>query len=238
VIVPELDGGYPLWIVIEPHDRHDTLARAFVADHNANVHVMYRKDVGGLFSETQPWVEHSYAAAGGLLYGRFSGADLLVAALARSKEPQSGAHPPELRAFEGPTIAVKPETSPVSLAVDPRSETVLAGTQWLLQNGQWRGPLKGAVKGHGHVIAAGNDAFHAIVTAEDKTRNVPVLYTQLLSGAEWSVPLQVGVANENLHMDAYLMQQSMDIAAGADGRVFIIWPAKEGLMGRWVEGMP
>lgn len=51
VIVPEIDSGYPVWTVIEPNDKHNTLTMAAAADDKSSVCLIYRKDVGGC----SPW---------------------------------------------------------------------------------------------------------------------------------------------------------------------------------------
>ena len=64
VIVPEIDSAYPVWVVVEPNDKHNTLVKAAAADGKSNVCLIYRKDVGGLFStEDQPGVAQSEAVA-------------------------------------------------------------------------------------------------------------------------------------------------------------------------------
>jgi hypothetical protein len=245
VIVPEIDSAYPVWTVVEPNDKHNTLVKAAAADGKSNVCLIYSKDVGGLFSnEIQAGVPQSIAALGGLWYGCIPGLGARAAG-ASSDVPSTGASRTlknriQLRPFEGAAFPTTAGIAPISVAVGPQTGTVLAGTQWLLQDSHWQGPLPGSsvIAGSAHVIAAGNNGFHAVGIAHDAydngwgNRYPAILYSRLSPERGWSQPVEVGTAY--VQTNAYWTQHSTNIAATADGRVFIVWPAAEGLVGRWV----
>jgi hypothetical protein len=237
VIVPEIDSAYPMWTVIEPNDKHNTLTMAAAADDKSSVCLIYEKVVGGLLStEDELW------------FGCVPGLDAYTARTsAPTGAPLNTKASPKLtdrivvRPFAGAAIPLTYRIAPRSLAVDPHTGSVLAGAQWLLQSDRWQGPLPGSsiIAGHLHVIAAGNDSFHAVAIAHGAYNTgsgnwyPAILYSRLSAEHAWSQPLEVGKAY--VQTNAYWTQQSTDITATADGRVFIVWPATEGLVGRWVE---
>jgi hypothetical protein len=234
-----------VWTIVEPNDKHNTLVKAAAADGKSNVCLIYRKDVGGLFStEDQPGVVQS-PYAGGLWYGCIPGFGARAAGASAAADVTSNRASRtlkdrvQLRPFQG--VALPPAgIAPISVAVDPKTGTVLAGTAWLLQDSHWQGALPGSslIAGYGHVIAAGNNSFHAVGIAHGAYYNgagnwyPAILYSRLSPERGWSQPVEVGTAY--VQTNAYWTQESTDIAATAEGRVFIVWPAAEGLVGRWV----
>jgi hypothetical protein len=239
VIVPEIDSAYPVWTVVEPNDKHNTLAKAAAADGKSNVCLIYAKGVGGLFSTDKPWWYGCIAGFGSRAAGASAAADVPSTGASRTLKNRV-----QLRPFQGAALPPTHGIAPMSVAVDPQTGTVLAGTLWLIQNSHWQGPLPGAsvIAGYGHVIAAGNIGFHAVGIARDAYYNgrgnwyPAIFYSRLSPGRGWSPPVEVGTAY--VQTNAYWTQQSTSIAATADGRVFIVWPAAEGLVGRWVEAVP
>lgn len=198
----------------------------------------------------QPGVAQSDAVLGEKWFGCIPGLDAQSARTsAPTGTPRNSKTSPKLtdrivvRPFAGAAIPFTYRIAPRSLAVDPQTGSVLAGAQWLLQRERWQGPLPGSsiIAGHGHVIAAGNDSFHAVAIAHGAYTNgagnwyPAILYSRLSADHTWSQPLEVGQAY--VQTNAYWTKQSTDITATANGRVFIVWPAAEGLVGRWVENV-
>jgi hypothetical protein len=240
VIVPEIDSAYPVWTVVEPNDKHDTLVKAAAADGKSNVCLIYTKSVGGLFGTVDGWWYGCIPGLGARAAGASVEADVPSTGASRTLKNRV-----QLRPYQGaltPTAGIGTVSGigPVSVAVDPQTGTVLAGTKWLVQDSHFQGPLPGAsvIAEYGHVIAAGNNGFHAVGIAHGAYSNgsgnwyPAILYSRLSPERSWSPPVEVGTAY--VQTTAYWTQQSTNVAATADGRVFIVWPAAEGLVGRWV----
>lgn len=90
-------------------------------------------------------------------------------------------------------------------------------------------------------VVQNNNSFHAVAIAHGAYSNgsgewyPAILYSRLSAEHAWTQPLEVGKAY--VQTNAYWTGQSTDITATEDGRVFIVWPAAEGLVGRWVENV-
>jgi len=236
VIVPEIDSGYPSWEVLDPRGKKDTLTKAVAADRQSNVHVLYSEARGGIFSGDNYQSGMPPALMGEAYYARIPAQQAVRGAAEESVRPQTMRESRQLRAFTGQLQ--RRSWSPVSLAVDPGLGTALVGTQWRLNGGEWSGPLKGSMIGYGRVAPAGRDRFHAIMVGNGltdwriDTKDIPLLY-MLLSGRQWSASLELGAVSAR---DALgFMPDKIDIVDAPNGRAFVVWPTRAGVVGRWIE---
>jgi hypothetical protein len=239
VIVPEIESGYPSWAVLDPQGKQDTLTNAVAADGKSNVQVLYSKSRGGLFSADNNQNGMPPAAMEEAHYGRISAQELAGGMADASVRSQGTPESRHLRAFAG--RLQHGSWSPVSLAVDPGLGTALVGTQWRLSGDEWSGPLKGSMIGYGRVAPAGHDQFHAVIVGNGltdwrtDTKNIPLMY-MLLSGQEWSAPLELGVVGARDVLG--FMPDKIDIVNAGNGRAFVVWPTRDGVIGRWIETIP
>lgn len=207
------------WNVFDLPGRFDSFPLALASDPLGNLHVLYYKALGGLLRAM----------------------DLRYASLnVRDLAPDAARHP------EGKELKVKDKVlrlqnvsgsrlpkrqadqraEPDILAADPQSGAVLVGTDLLIQGGRYTDEIRGSLAREGglfmHTAPAGNNAFHATSGS----------YYRLLTGLEWSAPLQLGVAETASFWGS--PWGACDLASTGNGKAFATWPVPQGIMGRWI----
>lgn len=218
-LVVAAEGNTESWNVFDLPGRFDSFPLALASDPLGNLHVLYYKALGGLLRAM----------------------DLRYASLnVRDLAPDAARHPEgkelkvkdkvlRLQNVSGsrlPKRQVDQRAAPDNLAADPQSGAVLVGTDLLIQGGRYTDEIRGSLAREGglfmHTAPAGNNAFHA--TSGPRYG--------LLTGLEWSAPLELGVAKVASFWGS--PWGACDLASTGNGKAFATWPVPQGIMGRWI----
>jgi hypothetical protein len=81
------------------------------------------------------------------------------------------------------------------------------------------------------VASSGNDRFHAVAVGAG-----PIYYLNF-SGNVWSPPVALGRASTSLWFTNHVVD-AVEIASNGSRRAVVVWPTKEGIVGRWIEFIP
>lgn len=205
------------WNVLELPGRFDTFPLALASDPLGNLHVLYYRSLGGLLSAMDP------------RHARLHLRDLAPDA---SRHPQARQLRVRdrlltLQSISGSLLPKLPSSSgiaPSNLAVDPQTGALLVGTDLLILGDKYADELRGSLlQGGGlRTAPAGNNAFHAASGSR----------YGLLTGFEWSDPLQLGVAEVASFLGS--PWGACDLVSTGSGRAFATWPVPQGIVGRWI----
>lgn len=251
MIVPEMAPTYTTWMVLEPESILDTDLWAFGADGQGAIHVAYE--------QSRPNVMVQY---GEVSHAKFViKPDRTAPPTASSDVTAPLRERRQLQAIPGgraigynnkPTFIYPP----VSIAIDPDSGTTLvvrrsggfeeffqlreAGPRgFLVRDEEWSAAIPMAVSNvmKTSVAPSGNDRFHAVVVGERTNfwtdGDNPIYYLNLTSNV-WSPPVTLGLAN-NSHWIFKGFVDSVEVASNGSRRAVVVWPTKEGIVGRWIE---
>lgn len=251
MIVPEMAPTYTTWMVLEPESILDTDLWAFGADGQGAIHVAYE--------QSRPNVMVQY---GEVSHAKFViEPDRTAPPTASSDVTAPLRERRQLQAIPGgraigynnkPTFIYPP----VSIAIDPDSGTTLvvrrsggfeeffqlreAGPRgFLVRDEEWSAAIPMAVSNvmKTSVAPSGNDRFHAVVVGERTNfwtdGDNPIYYLNLTSNV-WSPPVTLGLAN-NSHWIFKGFVDSVEVASNGSRRAVVVWPTKEGIVGRWIE---
>ena len=251
MIVPEMAPTYTTWMVLEPESILDTDLWAFGADGQGAIHVAYE--------QSRPNVVVQY---GEVSHAKFViEPDRTAPPTASSDVTAPLRERRQLQAIPGgraigynnkPTFIYPP----VSIAIDPDSGTTLvvrrsggfeeffqlreAGPRgFLVRDEEWSAAIPMAVSNvmKTSVAPSGNDRFHAVVVGERTNfwtdGDNPIYYLNLTSNV-WSPPVTLGLAN-NSHWIFKGFVDSVEVASNGSRRAVVVWPTKEGIVGRWIE---
>ena len=229
IIWPWFTRGYRLVLAAEDHTdswnvfdlpgRFDSFPLALAADPLGNIHVLYFKSLGGILRAMD--LRHASLNVHDLVPEASrhpEGKELKVKNKVLKLQNTSGSplpkHQTELRSV------------PNNLAADPQSGAVLVGMDLLIRGGQYTDAIRGSpAQGAGmftHTAPAGNNAFHATNKS----------HYRLLTGLEWSAPLQLGVAKTASFWGS--PWGACDLVSTGNGKAFATWPTPQGIMGRWI----
>jgi len=208
------------WNVFDLQGRFDSLPIAFSSDSHGNLHVLYYKTLGGL---AQHIVD--------LRYARLNLSDLAAdaprhpeAKELKLKEKVLSIH--NVSGSQLPKTQARDRSTPRNLAQDPQSGLVLVGTDLLILGGRYTDEIRGSPAQEGSMFTrtapAGNNAFHAT----NGTRY------RLLTGTEWSAPLELGVAEVGSFWGS--PSGAYGLASVGNGKAFATWPTPQGIVGRWI----
>lgn len=229
VIVAETSAGFGPWVVLEPQAKADTRIAALVADHSGAAYVRYMSETGGMGGTS----EERYAQISAALLGGTEGAN--------SGTPGTRGIDGGIGQLRGVTGGVDDEKDcPSALAVDPQSGIALVGLRVLLSGrdlvaGPLDLPLDVRVRNPDvRTVAAGGDAFHALVTAAEVGQtDSRFAWYLMFSEGKWSAPIRLGSTGVasfwGTGWDAY------GITSLPSGAAFLVWPTAGGIIGRWVE---
>jgi hypothetical protein len=207
------------WNVFDLPGRFDSFPLALASDQLGNIHMLYYKSLGGLLKAMD------------LRYASLTVHDLAPDA---ARHPEGRELKVKNRVLKLQNISGSPfpkpqaqhRFAPGNLAADPQSGIVLVGMDLLIQGGKYTDEIRGSSAQGGsmftHTAPAGNNAFHA--TSGPRYR--------LLTGLEWSAPLQLGVAEVASFWGSPWGE--CDLASTGNGKAFATWPTPDGIMGRWI----
>jgi hypothetical protein len=243
MIVPEMAPTYTTWMVLEPKSNLDTDFWAFGADGQGVIHVAYE--------QSRPNVMTYF---GEISHAKFViEQDRSVAPPASSDVTSPLQNRRQLLAiptgqalfsnnrgnFIGPpvSIAVAPDSG-AALVVkrDPVLESFFAfkgrPISYLVRDKELSDsiplPLSPFMKCS--VASSGNDRFHAVVVGEG---DGPIYYLNF-SGNVWSPPVALGIPNTSHWFFSHVVD-AVEIASNGSRRAVVVWPTKEGIVGRWIE---
>lgn len=208
------------WNVFDLTGRLDSVPLALASDLAGTLHVLYYKSMGGLLKDMD------------LHFARLDIRDLAPDAGRHpdGKELKAGDRLLKLRNVAGsqvPNTHAQRRSVPCSMAADPGSGAVLIGMDLLIRGGEYTDAIRGSLPPEGGMFTrtapAGDNAFHALVGAG---------CYRLLSGLEWSAPLQLGVAEVASFWGS--PWEACDLASTGNGKAFATWPTPHGIMGRWI----
>jgi hypothetical protein len=224
VVAPEAGIAEQYWYVLDPQDNRDTSDSMLAAGNDNNLHVVYSASRYVVVREScQP--RYAQIALVPLQAGVARGA-----AVTRDKKRLFAVRGTEIPLFVTDTTCL----GQASVAEDPGSGTLLIvsahDSSIDLTHGQWSLPLRLPLASffEPRLAPAGGDAFHLM--AIDK---IDVLYLQYAQGS-WSAPVKIG-QSEVASTFGYI-SDALAIASTANNRAFAVWPAKTGIVGRWLEG--
>ena len=87
------------------------------------------------------------------------------------------------------------------------------------------------------IASSGNDRFHAVVVGEPlnpwSDGDRPIYYLNF-SGNVWSAPVALGIPNTSHWFFSHVVD-AVEIASNGSRRAAVVWPTKEGIVGRWIE---
>lgn len=219
-LVLAAEGSPACWNVFDLTGRRDSRPLAMASDLAGNLHVLYYKSLGGLLMEMD---RH---------YARLDSRDLAPdpARHPDGKDLKAGSRVLRLQNVAGSRIRnthAARRSAPCSMAVDPGSGTILIGTDMLIRGAKYTNAISGSLSPEGGIFTrtapAGGSAFHALVGAGSY---------RLLSGLEWSAPLQLGDAQVASFWAS--PWGACDLASPGNGKVFATWPTPQGIVGRWI----
>jgi hypothetical protein len=78
------------------------------------------------------------------------------------------------------------------------------------------------------VASSGNDRFHAVVVGDG-----PIYYLNFSENV-WSPPVALGIPNTSHWFFSHVVD-AVEIASNGSRRAVVVWPTKEGIVGRWIE---
>lgn len=251
MIVPEMAPTYTTWMVLEPESILDTDLWAFAADGQGAIHVAYE--------QSRPNVMMKY---GEVSHAKFviepdrtappTASSDVTAPLRERRQLQAILGGRAIGYNNRPTFIYPP----VSIAIDPDSGTTLvvrrsggfeeffqlreAGPRgFLVRDEEWSAAIPMAVSNvmKTSVAPSGNDRFHAVVVGERTNfwtdGDNPIYYLNLTSNV-WSPPVTLGLAN-NSHWIFKGLVDLVEVASNGSRRAVVVWPTKEGIVGRWIE---
>jgi hypothetical protein len=219
-LVLAAEGTPACWNVFDLTGRRDSVPLAMASDLAGTLHVLYYKSLGGLLAEMD------------LHYARIDNRGLAPEAARHpdGKDLKAGSRVLRLQNAAGSRIRnthAARRSAPCSMAVDSGSGTILIGTDMLIRGDKYTGAIHGSLPPEGGIFTrtapAGGSAFHTLVG--------PGSY-RLLSGLEWSAPLQLGDAEVASFWAS--PWGACDLASTGKGRVFATWPTPQGIVGRWI----
>ena len=240
MIVPEMAPTYTSWMVLEPESSLDTDFWAFGADGQGVIHVAYEQARYMVLLEV-----------GEIRHAKFViELDRSVTPLASSDVTSPLRDRRQLLAIPGgQSISV---TRPnlmfpaVSIAVDSDSGAALVVKRDSDPEGfelYTRRPKSYVVRDKElsdsiplllsnimkcSVASSGNDRFHAVAVGAG-----PIYYLSF-SGNVWSPPVALGRANTSHWFFSHVVD-AVEIASNGSRRAVVVWPTKEGIVGRWIE---
>lgn len=242
MIVPEMAPTYTTWMVLEPESSLDTDFWAFGADGQGVIHVAYEQarylvllEVGEIrhakfvieqdrsvtppasSNVTSPLRDRRQLLA--IPEGQsisFTRPNLMFPAVSIAVDSGSGA-----------ALVVKRDSDPESFELYTRRPK-----SYLVRDKEYSDsiplPLSNIMKCS--VASSGNDRFHAVVW---KGGGGPIYYLNF-SGNVWSPPVALGRANTSRRFFSHVVD-AVEIASNGSRRAVVVWPTKEGIVGRWIE---
>ncbi len=249
LIVPETAPTYKTWMVLEPESNHDTTFWAFGVDSQGAIHLAYEQThvpflgrVGEvrykkILIDHAPLVSPATSSdSTSLLRDRrqlqaISGGRGLGPTMWNSGP--TGGDPASLGIHTVP---------PVSLAVDPNSGAALivvkgSPSSYVVRDEDWSPSIPPPLSRfrESRVASSGKDRFHAVVVVDDWDvgGGYPLYYLDF-NGKTWSPPLRLGVANTWGWAES-TVSNAVQIASNGSPRAVLVWPTKEGIVGRWIE---
>jgi hypothetical protein len=208
------------WNVFDLTGRLDSIPLALASGLAGNLHVLYYKSLGGLLKDMN------------LHYAKLDVRDLApdTERHPEVKDLKAGNRVLRLQNVAGsriPNTHAERRSVPGSMAADPGSGAVLIGMDLLIRGDEYTDAIRGSLPPQGAMFTrtapAGNNAFHALVGAG---------CYRLLSGLEWSAPLQLGIAEVASFWAS--PWEACDLASTGKGKAFATWPTPHGIMGRWI----
>ncbi|NLW80551.1 MAG: hypothetical protein GXY42_02605 [Desulfovibrionales bacterium] len=208
------------WNVFDLTGRLDSVPLALASDLAGTLHVLYYKSLGGLLKDMD------------LHYTKLGVRDLApdAARHPEDKELKAGDRLLKLHNIAGsriPNTHAQRRSVPDCIAADPGSGAVLIGMDLLIRGNEYTDGVRGSLPPEGGMFTrtapAGDNTFHALVGAG---------CYRLLSGLEWSAPMQLGVAEVASFWGS--TWEACDLASTGNGKAFATWPTPHGIMGRWI----
>jgi hypothetical protein len=233
VMTAESAEGYGPLLVLEPDKKENAVAVGAASDCEGNVTVVYNFSRGGIASNP-----HS------LFHAQIDSEIFFDDPEGSPDMTQTQEKTFRIRPIEGKSLFDNQTTfpyaaKPFSCSADPGSGMALLGLRWFIHGGSVTGPLDTPVPGiilEARTTPGGNDSFHALVVGSSPDwwsgGDWPIQYL-FFSGNEWSAPVEVGVANQDSFWG--WIWEAVDIVEVDSGRVFLVWPIKNGIVGRWIE---
>jgi hypothetical protein len=240
MIVPEMAPTYTTWLVLEPESSLDTDFWAFGADGQGAIHVAYEQSRSmvimklGEISHAKFVIEQDHSVT--------PPASSDVTSPLRDRRQLLAIPPGQALSYSRPnwmfpavSIAVDPDSG-AALVVkrDSDSEGIEIYTRrpksYLVRDNEFSDsipmPLSNIMKCS--VASSGNDRFHAVVVGDG-----PIYYLNF-SGNVWSPPVALGRANTSHWFFSHVVD-AVEIASNGSRRAVVVWPTKEGIVGRWIE---
>ena len=250
MIVPEMAPIYTIWMVLEPGSIDRTDFWAFGADGQGAIHVAY--NMGGEISYAKFVIEQDRSAtppARSEVTVPLRDRRQLTAILQKQTLGQSPFFhgrpdipgPPVSIAVDldsGAALVVRRDSIPAGLVAPPtmptwRSDSFLFRDEEL--SGSIPMPFSNIMKCS--VASSGNDRFHAVVLGESLNPwsggDWPIYYLNFF-GNGWSLPVTLGIPNTSHWFFSHVVD-AVEIASNGSRRAVVVWPTKEGIVGRWIE---
>ncbi len=229
VLVSETSTGEGPWVVLEPHGKEDTEAFSLSADRQGDVYLTYGRGGSG-----PPYVPS-------LKYAKL-GAEMLLAAATSNRAAVAQNGTKRVIPFEGHDGTLEGITMDSgNVVADPENENVLVGLRWLVRGTKLSGPFafpaaEPMEAAYTTSVPSGGDMFDAVMIGEPRDQfwgtGFPVLYLAF-SRKGWSAPAQLGLARDVTFRRDWVPE--VDLASTQNGKAFVAWAAKDGIVGRWVE---
>ena len=240
MIVPEMAPTYTTWLVLEPESSLDTDFWAFGADGQGAIHVAYEQSRSmvimklGEIRHAKFVIEQDRSVAppansdvtSPLRYRRqllaipqgqalsYSRPNWMFPAVSIAVDSGSGA-----------ALVVKRDSDPEGIELYTRHpKSYLVRDKELSDSIPL--PLSNIMKCS--VASSGNDRFHAVAVGAG-----PIYYLNF-SGNVWSPPVALGRANTSHWFFSHVVD-AVEIASNDSRRAVVVWPTKEGIVGRWIE---
>ena len=242
MIVPEMAPTYTTWMVLEPESSLDTDFWAFGADGQGVIHVAYEQarymvlmEVGEIrhakfvieqdrsvtppaSSDVTPPLRDRrqlLAIPGGQSIS-FTRPNGMFPAVSIAIDSGSGA-----------ALVVKRDSDPDGIDLyTRRPKSYLVRDKELSDSIPM--PLSNIMKCS--VASSGNDRFHAVVVGRG---DGPIYYLNF-SGNVWSPPVALGIPKTSNWFLSHVVD-AVEIASNGSRRAVVVWPTKEGIVGRWIE---
>ena len=232
VIVPEAAMAEPPWYVVDPQDSFDISDAMLATDNNDNLYIFYDASSSGLAAERQP----RYAQIYPMVPPTHTDRDKPVN-MAGNK------HLLSVRGQPVPGGLKRSDLNQSAMAIDPETGSMLLvrahDSSLVLKNGKWSLPQRLPLSRfwEPRLATAGQDDFHAMMLGtavpEEWWKDASsVLYLRFNQGT-WSAPVILGQAEVSSIWGS--MWAALGIASNGSNRVFIVWPTKTAIVGRWVD---